>query len=186
MKTPSFVKFLLRTIENYPSKSQGGLKGRSEINFFQKRSWNKFKYNRYVFIYKKLKFQMRRLYARVCCKWVNHKIIVDLISLLTKFPGDSVQMTAGETQRVLYASWLIYVVANFPWVCVLSERAQRSNRKSFFFLASLKNIAFNRKLPWTSAKLHQNCDARAKLLIDSLELLLFLFVWKADHVSTHS
>ena len=76
---------------------------------------------------------MRRLYARVCCKWVNHKIIVDLISLLTKFPGDSVQMTAGETQRVLYASWLIYVVANFPWVCVLSERAQRSNRKSFFF-----------------------------------------------------
>ena len=37
-KTPSFVKFLLRTIENYPSKSQGGLKGRSEINFFQKRS----------------------------------------------------------------------------------------------------------------------------------------------------
>ena len=66
---------------------------------------------------------MRRLYARVCRKWVNHKIIVDLISLLTKFPGDSVQMTAGETQRVLYASWLIYVVANFPWVCVLSERA---------------------------------------------------------------
>ena len=37
-KTPSFVKFLLRTIENYPSKTQGGLKGRLEINFFQKRS----------------------------------------------------------------------------------------------------------------------------------------------------
>ena len=32
---------------------------------------------------------MRWLYARVCCKWVNHKIIVDLISLLTKkFAGD--------------------------------------------------------------------------------------------------
>lgn len=146
MKTPSVVKFLLRTIENYPSKSQGGLKGRSEINFFQKRSWNKFKYNRYVFIYKKLKFQMRRLYARVCCKWVNHKIIVDLISLLTKFPGDSVQMTAGETQRVLYASWLIYVVANFPWVCVLSERAQRSNRKIFFFWRL-----------WKTSLLTENC-----------------------------
>ena len=35
-KTPSFVKFLLRTIENYPSKTRGGLKGGLEIIFFPK------------------------------------------------------------------------------------------------------------------------------------------------------
>ena len=57
-----------------------------------------------------------------------------------------------------------------------SQRARKDQTEKVLFLASLKNIAFNRKLPWTSAKLHQNCDARAKLLIGSLELLLFLFV----------
>lgn len=54
-KTPSFVKFLLRTIENYPGKTQGGLKGLLEINFIQKRSceMSSNTNNRYVFIYKK-------------------------------------------------------------------------------------------------------------------------------------